>query len=99
MSNTTLEFSAKVGKEESESAGPVEDTRHAPPWGADPKRWRMLGLYALGCMANQAMWIGFAPIEEDVKTSFGCSSTWVNLLSLVFMIATQPEENVGIAFI
>jgi len=81
-----------VGKEESESAGPAEDTRHAPPWGADPKRWRMLGLYALGCMANQAMWIGFAPIEEDVKTSFGCSSTWVNLLSLVFMIVYLPAN-------
>jgi hypothetical protein len=51
----------------------------------------MLALYALGCMANQAMWIGFAPIEAEVMDTFGASSTWVNLLSLVFMIVSFHE--------
>lgn len=81
-----------VGKEEAESAAPAEDARHAAPWGADRKRWWMLALYALGCMANQAMWIGFAPIEAEVMNTFGASSTWVNLLSLVFMIVYLPAN-------
>lgn len=81
-----------VGKEEAESAAPAEDARHTAPWGADRKRWRMLALYALGCMANQAMWIGFAPIEAEVMDTFGASSTWVNLLSLVFMIVYLPAN-------
>ena len=48
----------------------------------------MLGLYALGTMVNQAMWIGFSPIEVEVMKTFEASATWVNLLSLVFMFAT-----------
>lgn len=55
----------------------------------------MLALYALGCMANQAMWIGFAPIEAEVMDTFGASSTWVNLLSLVFMIVSFHEGPKG----
>ncbi|CAK9108038.1 unnamed protein product [Durusdinium trenchii] len=81
-----------VGKEESESAAPAAESAQAAQWGADKQRWRMLGLYALGCMANQAMWIGFAPIEAEVIHTFDASSTWVNLLSLVFMIVYLPAN-------
>lgn len=81
----------QVGKEESESAAPAAESAQAAQWGADKQRWRMLGLYALGCMANQAMWIGFAPIEAEVIHTFDASSTWVNLLSLVFMIASKLQ--------
>ena len=36
----------------------------------------------------QAIWIGFAPIQSDVMKELGVSATYVNFLSLVFMIAT-----------
>ena len=35
---------------------------------------------------RQAIWIGFAPIESDVMTEYGVSATFVNFLSMIFMI-------------
>jgi len=80
-----------VGKDEASFAGPAEEAV-LPTWSADPARWRMLLLFMFGCMANQAMWIGFAPIEVDVMKDYGVSSTYVNFLSLVFMIVYLPAN-------
>ena len=41
---------------------------------------------------SQAMWIGFAPIEVDVMKDYGVSSTYVNFLSLVFMIVARAAD-------
>eukprot|EP00439_Symbiodinium_sp_Y106_P078055 s1237_g16.t2 len=80
-----------VGKDEAVSAGPAEEAV-LPTWRADPARWRMLLLYMFGCMSNQAIWIGFAPIESDVMTEYGVSATFVNFLSMIFMIVYLPAN-------
>ena len=87
----------QVGQEEAETAAPAEQSAEPIPWQADKRRWRMLGLFALGCMANQAMWIGFAPIEAEVMQRFDVSSTWVNFLSLAFMIAPRLQLAIWVA--
>eukprot|EP00929_Paragymnodinium_shiwhaense_P064156 TRINITY_DN32100_c0_g1_i1.p1 TRINITY_DN32100_c0_g1~~TRINITY_DN32100_c0_g1_i1.p1 ORF type:complete len:930 (+),score=175.82 TRINITY_DN32100_c0_g1_i1:146-2935(+) len=61
-----------------------------PTWRADPRRWRMLAIYCFGNMLVQAVWIGFAPAQSRIVDTYEVSATWVNMLSLCFMIAYVP---------
>ncbi|CAE7526049.1 FLVCR1, partial [Symbiodinium necroappetens] len=83
--------SLPVGKDEVASAGPAKEAV-LPTWRADPARWRMLLLYMFECMSNQDIWIGFAPIGSDVMTEYGVSATFVNFLSMIFMIVYLPAN-------
>ena len=49
-------------------------------------RWHMLMIFCLLTFTNAFLWIGFAPIVELTEKYYNISSTWVNLLSAIFMI-------------
>ncbi len=49
-------------------------------------RWVVLGVYMLAVLANQMLWITFAPITGEATRYFGVSDLSIGLLSMVFMI-------------
>lgn len=78
-----------VGEEEYATAAPASRAE-AVPWQPYGRRWGMLAIFCVLNMSSQAIWIGFAPIQKDVMNITGESATWVNMLSLVFMIVYLP---------
>eukprot|EP01114_Cavostelium_apophysatum_P015978 TRINITY_DN4470_c0_g1_i2.p1 TRINITY_DN4470_c0_g1~~TRINITY_DN4470_c0_g1_i2.p1 ORF type:complete len:481 (+),score=61.94 TRINITY_DN4470_c0_g1_i2:51-1493(+) len=54
------------------------------------KRWVQLGAFSFISICNAITWITFSPISDEVKDYWNVSITWVNMLSLVFMIAYVP---------
>jgi len=54
------------------------------------RRWVVLLCFCLCNAANALVWITFSPISDQVEAKFNISSTWVNMLSLVFMIVFVP---------
>ncbi|KJE90576.1 hypothetical protein CAOG_01874 [Capsaspora owczarzaki ATCC 30864] len=54
------------------------------------RRWLMLTVVCLLNIVNAAQWIQYAPIADTVKRYYDVSSTWVNMLSQIFMILYIP---------
>ncbi|CAE8603411.1 unnamed protein product [Polarella glacialis] len=81
-----------VGREEWDSAGPASETAEVPRWRASGERWAMLAIFCVTSMSNQAIWIGFAPIQREVMEAYGVSAGWVNFQALVFMILYLPAN-------
>jgi len=69
-----------------------EYAERGPSWKAAPERWRMLWIFGLGCIVNQAIWIGFSPVQTEMMARCDVSSTWVNFLSLSFMVLYIPAS-------
>lgn len=82
-----LALDVLVDDEVLQHAAPASQGSRPCHWKAYPRRWAMLGITSCCIMVNQAIWIGFSPIESEVTQVCGVSVTWANNLSLVFMVA------------
>jgi fucose permease len=50
-------------------------------------RWVVLLAFMLAVVANQALWITFAPITGTAAGYYGVSDLSIGLLSMIFMLA------------
>jgi FLVCR family feline leukemia virus subgroup C receptor-related protein len=50
------------------------------------RRWVVLALYVLFCMANAMQWIQYAIIADVIMKYYGVSASAVNWTSLVYML-------------
>eukprot|EP00743_Colponemidia_sp_Colp-15_P004645 GILK01005006.1.p1 GENE.GILK01005006.1~~GILK01005006.1.p1 ORF type:complete len:457 (-),score=72.14 GILK01005006.1:248-1618(-) len=53
-------------------------------------RWFMLALFCLATIANAVAWITFSPISKNSALVYDVDETYINLLSLIYMIAYVP---------
>src|SRR5258706_6869242 len=57
---------------------------HAPHALARPRRWAVLGVYAVIVGVSQMLWLNFAPLLSLVQTRYGVSELTASMLLLVF---------------
>lgn len=55
-----------------------------------PWRWVILAVFCLCTLTNAALWICFAPIQQQSKEFFDASNSAVNMLSMIFMMLYFP---------
>lgn len=53
-------------------------------------RWHMIAIFCLQTFTNAFLWISFAPIVELTQRFYAVDVTFVNMLSVIFMILYAP---------
>lgn len=77
---------------DAECAKPGE-ADHVPNYDAPQAlrwRWVNLFLFSLCSIANQIVWITFAPIATTTSAAFGVSTSFVNMLAMCYMVLYIP---------
>lgn len=52
---------------------------------AYPRRWVVLSVFSLTFAVNNAQWITFSPVADEIKCYYGTTDFWINSLSMVYM--------------
>ncbi|KAL5476265.1 hypothetical protein EMCRGX_G026188 [Ephydatia muelleri] len=52
---------------------------------AYPRRWLVLSVFSLIFAVNNAQWITFGPVADEIKCYYGTTDFWINSLSIVYM--------------
>ena len=76
-----LELSTKLSK-----ANAVEEQNYI----LHAARWKNLILFGILSALNSAIWISFSSITRIVCDHYKISVTWVNALSMVFLVTYVP---------
>ena len=74
-----------------EGSGFHKDTTHK----IYASRWNMLAMFSFINFCNALMWVTFAPISDITEDYFGCSTTAVNMLAIIFQILYVPGTILG----
>ena len=52
---------------------------------AYPRRWLVLSIFSLIFAVNNAQWITFGPVADEIKCYYGTTDFWINSLAMVYM--------------
>lgn len=50
-----------------------------------PRRWLVLAIFSLIFAVNNAQWITFGPVADEIKCYYRTTDFWINSLSMVYM--------------
>ncbi|OQV26043.1 Feline leukemia virus subgroup C receptor-related protein 1 [Hypsibius exemplaris] len=67
-----------------------KSTRRMTECQVTPRRWAILAVFSLYSMSNQIQWISYSTINDKVTAFYSVSTTTVDWLSMVFMVAYIP---------